>query len=222
MRHSGLHIIRPLAAFLFAALLLATPLTATGAGDNLSSIVNRLQQRYGDISTIEADFSQEFHSATMGEPQSSAGKVYLKKPGKMRWDYTAPIKDQIVSDGTHVWVYQPDLNQVIERRTDAATAGIATDFLTGIGDLKKDFTIKLSAQTGATWTLELTPRTPQPNLQKLFMDVDKKALLVVKTRVVDNFGNETRVSFSNIKTNYALTDKLFEFKTPEGASVIRP
>ncbi|MFQ5737307.1 MAG: outer membrane lipoprotein carrier protein LolA, partial [Thermodesulfobacteriota bacterium] len=149
-------------------------------------------------------------------------KVYLKKPGKMRWDYREPVKDEIVSNGKTVWVYQPDLNQVISRPADAAASGIATDFLSGIGDLEKDFDIRLAAQDTETWTLELTPRTPQPNLKKLLMDVDKKSMLAVKTRVFDHFGNETQVSFNDIKINNALTDLMFEFIPPEGASVIRP
>ncbi len=216
MRHLKLRI-KPLAAFLFLLILMPS----LAGADELSPVIENLQKRYERIRTIEAGFTQEFRSA-MGGAQTSKGRVYLKKPGKMRWAYEDPVKDEIVSDGKTVWLYQPDLNQVILRKADAATASIAADFLTGIGDLKKDFDMELSNETPGAWTLRLRPKAPQPNIRSLLMDIDRKSTLVTSTVVVDHFGNETRVSFHDIKVNNALADSFFEFTPPEGASVIRP
>ena len=210
--------IRPLAALLLAA----TMLLAGGAGAaEQATVVERLQARYSGLTTIEADFTQEFRSA-MGGTQTSSGKVYMKKPGKMRWNYKNPIQDEIVSDGRAIWVYQPDLNQVILRTVDEAATTIATDFLSGIGQIKKDFHTEIFGESPEAWTLKLTPRSPQPNLKALLLDVDKQSSLAVRTVMVDHFGNETRVSFSGIKLNLAVPGPLFDFTPPAGASVIRP
>lgn len=208
----------PLAALLFLAVLPPACLAQAGG---LPSIVKKLQERYAKIKTIEADFTQVFHSGAMGYDETSHGRVFMRKPGKIRWQYTGDVGDEIISDGKTVWVYQPDLNQAVKKAVDGSS-GLATDFLSGIGDLKKDFDIALSNETGTAWTLELTPRAPQPNIQKLFMDIDKTSGLATKTVVVDSFGNETRVSFENIKINNALKDSLFKFTPPRGASVIKP
>jgi len=212
--------IMPLAAVLLAASMLMAGVHGASAAEP-QPVVERLQERYGAITTIEADFRQEFRSA-MGGVQTSSGKVYMKKPGKMRWDYKDPVQDEIVSDGRTMWVYQPDLNQVILRPVDEAATSIATDFLSGIGQITKDFYAEISSEGPEAWTLMLTPRSPQPNLKLLLLDVDKKDYLAVRTVVVDHFGNETRVSFSNIKLNYAIPGLLFDFNPPVGASVIRP
>lgn len=207
----------------YAAFLLMAALLISGMAEaaQQAPVVERLQEKYSTITAIEADFTQEFRSA-MGGAQTSTGKVYLKKPGKMRWNYKDPVQDEIVSDGVSIWVYQPDLNQVIVRSMDKDATSIAADFLSGIGNIDRDFTVELSGESPEAWTLMLTPRSPQPNLKVLFMDVDKTTLLAVKTVVVDHFGNETRVSFSDIKLNYAIPALLFDFTPPAGASVIRP
>lgn len=207
---------------LFAFMLLLTALSYPCLGAGLEEVVGGLQRRYDSISSVEADFTQEFSSKSMKEPQVSEGRVYFKKPGKMRWVYKKPANDELVSDGRKVWVWQQDLNQVIERSVDKAGPGIATDFLSGVGNLRRDFDIGLAGEGGGNPRLMLTPREPMPNVKKLTIELDKESLIVVKTIVSDLFGNETRVSFRNIKTNSPRKDSFFEFKVPEGATVVRP
>ncbi|MBI1910783.1 MAG: outer membrane lipoprotein chaperone LolA [Deltaproteobacteria bacterium] len=190
--------------------------------EELDNIISKLQEKYESINTIEASFTQEAVTKGFKSSQVSEGKVYLKKPGKMRWIYTKPAKDELVGNGKMIWVYQPDLNQVIEKRSDAASSSLATDFLSGVGNLKKEFNISLASEKGGSYLLGLTPREPQPNLRKVSIEIDKTSYLVTKTIVEDHFGNETRVSFKNLKTNTNIKDSLFEFSIPKGANVARP
>jgi len=206
-------------ALLLSSLLLAGP--AATAAEQGPPVVDRLQDRYGTIDAIEADFTQEFHSA-MGGVQTSSGRVYMKKPGRMRWNYTFPVQDEIVSDGRSIWVYQPDLNQVIVRPVDEAATSIATDFLSGIGQIKKDFYAEVTGDNSDSWLLSLTPRQTQPNLKSLLIEVDKKSMLATRTVVIDHFGNETHVGFRGFKLNESMPSSLFDYKPPEGASIIRP
>lgn len=190
--------------------------------EDAGEAVALLQARYESIKALSADFTQEVKSRAMAVPQVSTGKVWFKKPGKMRWQYTAPVKDEIVSDGSTVWVWQPDLNQALERKVEESASKIATDFLSGVGDLKKDFEVKLAEGTDKTVRLSLTPRAPQPNLKKLTIEADRKEMLVTSTVIEDAFGNSTTVSFRDIKVNPTVKDDLFRFIPPKGAGVVRP
>lgn len=208
--------------FAFAASIFLFLMPSAVLAEDLDKLVSSLQQRYESVNSIEADFTQDAYSKTLKNSQISEGKVYFKKPGKMRWQYLKPIKDELVSNGKTIWLYQPDLGQVVERSTETTASAIATDFLTGVGNLRKDFDIKLAEDKSDSYRLSLTPKAPQPNIKKLFLEVDKSKTLVTKTIIVDNFGNETRVSFKNIKTNTSIKDSLFDFVPPKGTTVVKP
>jgi len=205
-------------------LLLATP---AWAGEDLNTIISHLQKTYEGISDIKALFHQETASSTLKETQHSEGIVYFKKPGMMRWEYKTPVKDLIVSDGNTLWIYQPDLRQVMVGR--AEDQGLVKNLLAGVGGLKEEFDITLEGDKGPntsgkgdSYLLRLHPRIPQPNIKGLQMVVDKKTFLVAKVIAYDPFGNITTVSFEKVKTNQSLSPQLFHFEIPEGVEVVRP
>ncbi|MBI2413480.1 MAG: outer membrane lipoprotein chaperone LolA [Deltaproteobacteria bacterium] len=198
-----------------AALLMVSSLSFAAVPPD--DIVSKIQQKYGTIGTIEADFVQEATSKAMKRSDTSEGKVYFKKPGKMRWEYKKPLQDLIVSNGKTVWVFQPDLSQAIEKPFDAGAAGLATDFLSGIGDLKKNFKVKVSDSD----TITLVPKDTGENIKKITLSLDAGGL-VKKTTIDDAYGNETSITFKNMKTNTELKDSLFEFKPPKGVTIVKP
>lgn len=214
-----MHIKKLFITFLISFLLLP----ALGAAEDMDKdrAVASLQRAYEKITSIEADFIQEAFTKSMGKAQTSEGRVYFKKPGKMRWTYKKPSNDEIVSDGRTIWLFQGDLNQVIEKPVDKGS-NIASDFLSGIGDLKKDFEIETASGTKDGFRIVLRPKTPQPNVKRITLEVNGKTLLVEKTSVEDLFGNETRVALRDIKVNPTLKDSLFEFTPPKGSSVVKP
>lgn len=201
---------------LLLALLSYAPAWAVDSGE----LVRKLQEKYDSIQSVEADFSQEVSTRAMKTSQKSGGKVWFKKPGKMRWEYRAPVRDEIVSDGRSVWVWQPDLNQAIEKRV-AGPSALATDFLSGLGKIKREFETTGVEDRGDTWRLGLKPRQEDSGVRRLSLDIDKSSMLVVRTIVHDQFGGETKVSFRNIKTNPEMRDSLFEFTPPKGANIVR-
>lgn len=196
-------------------------LPALSHAEDVSEVVAKLQRKYDSITSIKADFDQEVSSKGMPAAKSS-GKVWLKKPGKMRWDYEEPARDVIVSDGKTIWLYQPDLNQAIKSAASTGASSMATDFLSGIGKIEKEFIVLLSAAEGPNHVLTLTPKSEQQNLKKLVLEVGKKSSLVEKTVINDHFGNQTSVSFSNITLNSKIKDSLFKYAPPKGATIIKP
>lgn len=205
--------------FLALAALFVFPTLA--AGQDAAAIVGRLQEKYNSITSIKADFVQEVTSKGMPSMKSE-GKVWLKKPGKMRWEYSKPAKDLIVSDGKTIWLFQPDLNQVIEKPAASSATTMATDFLSGIGRIDKEFEVKVAELESAHHVLILTPRQEQQGLKKLILEVNRESYIVEKTVITDHFGNQTSVTFGNVKLNAKVKDSLFKYTPPRGAAVVRP
>src|SRR5208282_1424060 len=100
---------------LFAVGVICAPLVAAENSVPLqsSTLVDRVQDHYQHTQSFSAKFSEELTG--IGRPKLiRSGQVFFKRPGKMRWEFGAPQKETVVSDGHKVYNYQPDLNQVIE------------------------------------------------------------------------------------------------------------
>lgn len=207
--------------YLLSALIAIFLLPVSSFAWDAAEVISRLQKKYESISSIKADFAQEVTSKGM-PAQKSEGRVWFKKPGKMRWEYRKPAKDIIVSDGETIWLYQPDLNQVIEKSATSTASAMATDFLSGIGEIEKEFAVSLSRAEGGDYLLTLTPKEEEPGMKKLVLSVDRETFIVKKTVLTDYFGNQTAVTFRDIRTNPSLKDSLFRFTPPKGAAVVRP
>jgi chaperone LolA len=138
----------------------------------------------------------------------------------MRWVYKSGSADTLVSDGKTIWLFQPDLRQVVETNADMGST-IATDFLSGMGNIREDFIVRLAEEKKKVYVLELTPIRLQQNVKMVFLHVDKHDSMVRKTVVEDFFGNSTHVSFTNLELNMPMRDAFFTFKPPPGVTVIK-
>ncbi len=195
---------------------------AIGFADELDTIIAKVQKAYDGIQDIQATFFQFTTSASLKETQKAEGVVYFKKPGMMKWEYKTPARDIIMSDGITIWIYQQDIGQVMVGNALDNGTSISNNFLAGMGNLKKDFDIEMAEGDNNAHVLKLKPKASQPNLQKLYIAVDKKTFLVIRTIVYDMLGNETKVIFEKIKTNQSLSGSIFKFKIPEGVKVVKP
>jgi outer membrane lipoprotein carrier protein len=188
-------------------------------------LLNGIQNRYEKANDVEANFIQEYIGKGMKQATRGEGKVYLKKRGMMRWDYTTPHQ-KLISDGHTLWFYQPDekqvlvsdLSNVLKERTPLA-------FLAGEGDLGRDFDLlnlkESVSQKEESYVIELTPKEPLATFSKLVLTVDKKAFTILQAEVFDAMGNVTRTRFINVRTNVGLSDPLFRFAAPPGTEVIK-
>src|SRR5215470_17638074 len=129
--------IRPalLLAFLFFNAL------AVGAQSaELDRMINGLQSKYNKISTLSADFSQVHTSRDQRDERRESGRLLLKKPGRMKWDYTAPEEKHFISDGKWLYEYVPAEKSVTRssiKETGDMRAPFA--FLLGQGNLRSEF-----------------------------------------------------------------------------------
>jgi outer membrane lipoprotein carrier protein len=188
-------------------------------------VLSEIQNRYEKTNDFEANFMQEYVSKMIRQPNKAEGKVYFKKKGMMRWDYTVP-NQKFISDGHTLWYYQPeekqvlvsDVSSVLKEKTPLA-------FLAGEGNLSRDFKlINLSESVSEkveNFIIELDPKDPLTTLAKLILTVDKKTYYVLQADVFDGLGNVTRTRFFDIKTNTGLSNSFFHFTIPSGTEIIK-
>jgi outer membrane lipoprotein carrier protein len=189
------------------------------------TVLNEIQNRYEKTNDFEANFIQEYMGKVVRQPNKGEGKVYFKKKGMMRWDYTVP-NQKLISDGHTLWYYQPeekqvlvsDVSSVLKERTPLA-------FLTGEGNLSRDFHLlnlnESVSQREDNYVVELAPKEPLATLAKLILTVDKKTYTVLQADVLDELGNVTRTRFVDIKTNVGLPNSFFQFTIPPGTEVMK-
>lgn len=218
---------RPL-VLLSLLLACATPAAGTGATTppTLDEAVRRLEATYRGITDLKAGFDQSAVNRTLNQTIEARGTLYLKKPGKLRWEYTAPSPQEIVSDGRKLWIYTPELKQVNVSAAPEALAGPAGSFLQGLGEVREQFRVRFlnPAQPldgDGLVVLDLTPNTPGPMLARLVLALDPTTWLVRKAVVYDELGNTVRIQFRDVAVNPGLADKLFAFTPPPGAAVIQ-
>ena len=210
---------------LFVALLSALFGAAPARGQTLDEVVSGLEATYGKIQDLKSEFNQSAHNRSLGQDIKAEGTVYLKKGGKMRWDYRSPSPQQIVSDGKWLWVYTPELNQVNKGAAPKALAGPAGSFLAGLGRVKGEFSVRFlnpAAKVDADGrpVLDLTPKAPTPLLARLVLSVDPKDFIVRQAVLYDQFQNTVTMSFTKVSINQGLADTLFVFSPPAGAAVV--
>jgi outer membrane lipoprotein carrier protein len=153
------------------------------------------------------------------------GRVQIKKPGRMRWDYTAPEAKQFVSDGTRIYFYIPADKQVIINPVPPDTeASSPALFLAGKGRLTSEFTPSLidlpAGLPAGSQALKLVPKIKQPDYDWLVLAVEPATLAIRGLMTVDAQGGTSTFAFSNLKENAGLGDNQFEFKMPRGVDVV--
>jgi outer membrane lipoprotein carrier protein len=196
-----------------------------GAVPTLDEAVQRLEGTYQGIRELKADFQQSAFNRTSSQTLEAKGTLYLRKPGKLRWEYTTPTPQEIVSDGKQLWVYTPELKQVNVSAAPQALAGPAGTFLQGLGQVREQFHVRFlnpaqPADGDGLVVLDLTPKQPEPLLARLVLAVDPRSWLVKKAVLYDELGNTVTVRFGDVAVNPNLPDRLFVFTPPPGVTVV--
>lgn len=106
-------------------------------------VVGKLQAYYQRIKHYKATFRQTVTNATFGTRAKSDGRVFIKKPGKMRWDYQSPTRNSYISDGARLWSVDFPKKQVLKKDLRKYVMSVAVTFLYGKGDLRRDFRAEL-------------------------------------------------------------------------------
>jgi outer membrane lipoprotein carrier protein len=204
-----------LAAFALPAVLGAQ------APPSADAIARALQTRYQGIQDFSADFVQTYRGGVIKTRTSQRGTVAIKKPGKMRWVYTTE-RNELVSDGRKIYWYVPEDKQVtVSDVASESQASTSLMFLTGKGDIARDFTPSFVESTipGAL-ALKLVPRRAEPDYEYLVVTINPATLQMQALTTRDRQGGENTIVFTNMKENRRLSDKTFVFTPPRGVNVV--
>ena len=185
-----------------------------------------LQQKYDRIKDFSANFVQSYTSGVLKRKRTDErGMLWVKKPGKMRWDYKTPDEKQFVSNGVKTYFYVPEDKQVfVASLPDDDSVSTRILFLAGKGNLARDFTPSLVAlpagAPGGAKALKLVPKTAQADFEWLMLFVDPATLALRGLASTDAQGGTSTFLFNNVKENVGVPESVFEFKMPRGVDLI--
>lgn len=191
-----------------------------------NEIVRKVQDSYQKVSDFEAQFLQNSYMEALQISEISSGKMYFVKPGKMRWEYEQPTKQLFIANQNTLWLYQPELNQVVVDKFDSFfTSALPVSFLMGIGNLAKDFVTNQLCENSDGILLDLKRnQSKDPNQKKEFegfkLLVDKKSYIPIGAQIKDIAGNLTSFIFNQVKTNQNTNVAKFEIEVPAGTDTI--
>lgn len=205
--------------------LLAFAVPAAAQNPALDDVIRGVEGAYGKMNDLRAEFNQSALNKSLNQTIDAKGVVYLKKGGKLRWEYTEPSKQEIVSDGKTIWIHTPQLNQVNTGPAPEALSGPAGSFLSGLGKLRQHFNVRFlnPAQPrdgDGNIVLDLTPKQPLPTMSRLILSLDPKTWDARKAVVYDQFENTVTMLFKKMTVNAGLPDSLFTFVAPKGVSTV--
>jgi len=194
-------------SFVSLSLIVNAAVTQTAAQE--------LHQLLKPINSLSADFTQQIKGHNNRELQLLNGNLSLKKTNQLRWNVLAPMPQLIVSDGKLVWLYDPDLEQVvIQSFSDDFIANPISILLGDLDQLNRDFTVSLISDD----RFSLKPK--QKN--SLFVAIQLRFMDSVLSHIEyqDNFGQNTQLTLSQVKLNPQLAKNTFVFDIPQAVDII--
>lgn len=200
---------------LLQAFLLTYSVSGSALADPGSESV---QTFFADLQTLQADFDQRVVDSNNQSVQSSRGHMWIKRPGRFRWDYQTPYRQQIVADGERLWSYDEDLEQVTVQPAGEVLTATPAMLLSGDRPLEEVFDISELPANGDSTRVLLAPKSDDSNITSLHLYFRSDTLVRIVAN--DSFGNTTSFTFTNVERNPVLLDTIFRFVPPEGADVI--
>lgn len=167
--------------------------------------------------SMSANFKQTMIDENGNPSRTNYGEFFLQRPGKFRWNYLKPFKQEIVSDSGKVWYYDEDLEQVTIRKLDKSVGATPALLLSGDINLEDNFSFQQQGSDGEMSWIKLLPKNEDSGFKYVLIGFDQG--LLAGMELSDNFGQLTRIYFSEIKMNPKLPDSLFKFTPPEGVDV---
>ena len=231
-----MRILSPLFLLFLALPILALPVRAAeNPVEYPEDIAARLQLRYDAMQSLNFNFYQDIRGEMTGRPRQGSGRaLFYKKSGKsrMRWDYTSPDRQVLISDGVEFSMYIAGQQQMIVTPAENLDADLTYSFFTGKGLLQRDFHIRpanedeQSENEAEFKVIKLIPKTQQSQVQDIHVWVTPESL-IRRMKIQDHFGTITVLNLSDIEVD-KLTgespeeiDKRFSFVPPEGTEIIR-
>lgn len=209
------------------SVLMALPAQAT---EEVREVVKRLQARYEQTRDLSADFKQTTKIEGFATPLLSSGRMYIKKPGRLRWDYADPNVEEIYVNQNDVKMYVPEHKQVlIGKLTQMAASQAPLQLLQGAAKLEEQYTLDLARVgdrgAGGLPLIHLLPKSDGNEavrtVVRIVLEVQPKTYFIRRVSIHEVSGNVSTFEFANLKPNAGLKPDLFEFVVPAGVEVVK-
>lgn len=192
--------------------LLVLPVVAQADG------ASSLKNFYDKTHAMSASFHQIVTDKKGQKVQDVYGEMKLSRPNKFRWDYQKPYEQQIISDGKQVWLYDTELAQVTVRELSKALGASPASLLAGDGKLDENFKLVNAYRNDNLDWVSTNPKNKDTGFDKISLGF--KADILQEMNLVDSFGHQTKIVFSNVVHNPVIEPKTFLFKPPKGVDVV--
>tara|TARA_R110002073_G_scaffold320759_7_gene496544 strand:+ start:33459 stop:34418 length:960 start_codon:yes stop_codon:yes gene_type:complete len=196
-----------------ATFVAAAPMIKMPVPTKAQDAVAKVQNFYNTTKSFSASFSQTVKNSTFSKlkPQVSSGKVYILKPGKMRWDYKnesyrssadPKVSKSFISDGKHLWAVMHKNKQFYKESLQGSALPVAVSFLMGTGNLLNDFNVVMETPgkfgSKSDILLLLTPKVPSARYKKLWLVVNPSNYSVKQSIVLNSKGDTNEIVFSKV------------------------
>lgn len=186
---------------------------------NASQLAQRVDAHYNSLHSLKADFSESY--AGMGIQRVESGTLLLRKPGRMKWEYSEPAGKLFVLDGKYAWFYSagdPQVQRLPAKELDDLRSPLR--FLLGHTELEKEMSsLALAPAANGHFTLSGQPKGQENRIRKLTLTVTP-AGVITGIEMDETDGAVTRFVFSNQQPDAPIPAQAFHFTPPPGVPVV--
>ena len=183
-----------------------------------STAINELDRLLQDLKTLSADITQLIVESDGGVLEESEILLHVKRPDGFYWETISPFPELLVTNGTKLWTYQPDLEQVVIENWDHDQTELAAQLLYGQTDNLIDNYYVVAINSEQTRSFELKPKSADSLYELITINFLNESLDLIY--IQSSSGERTAWQFMTSRINVPLGDDLFEFVPPEGIEVI--
>ncbi len=200
-------------------LLVLTPFSVFSVQAENNATTPNLSQLLSPIKSMTAAFTQTVTDFEGTVLQISSGELSIAEPNRIRWIINRPMPQQIISDGVQIWLFDPDLEQVIIQAYDTNLTATPVGLFSGDSEaINSAFSVAYDQTISIVDSFVLTPKNTQALYQSLRFDFAAQQPQTLE--FIDSLGQITRIELNNVEVNPALADNLFTFKIPDGVDII--
>jgi outer membrane lipoprotein carrier protein len=191
-------------------LVFAVPAWAEDAGQRLNAALKNMDN-------LTTEFKQTLLDEDKKVVQLSRGTLALQRPGKFAWIYTEPFEQRIIADGSELWIYDVELDQVTVRPMDQGLSNAPIMILMKQTDVNEQFEVNEVGQRKFLYWVELLPHADDLEYTHIYIGIEDGQVRAMELQ--DQFGQSTQIVFDNLRVGVVHNPAVFKFVPPPGVDV---
>lgn len=198
-------------------------LTAAAAELAADEVARRLENRLKSITTLRADFRQFYYSNSSPEPMTGQGQVFIRRPNRMRWEYSTPEKQIFLLKDNNFWLYFPEDKQLIKNAAQSEVLeSEVLGLLSGNFSLSERYRIEFNpfpSDRKNVYQLRLQP-VEEGQFSYILLEIDRQTWLITKAVFFDPAGGKLEYHFSRMVTGRKIPEEIFDLRLPPDCEII--